>query len=548
MQLLQRVKTVLCYRPRVHYLVVVALLALYFCFISNASFWRHVRALAGNGMHEWPTLFLISLPFALFFLMYAIMLILCSNHYLLKPIASVLLLTCAMATYATYNYGIIIDGAMLTNILQTNQAEALSYLSVSSIVAFVLLGLVPCLILWRIRIIYPPFFKSWLERLLTLALSLALAALCIFPYYQQYSFIGRDNKNLNKEILPVSYVYSAGRLVHERFFAQETPYVSLGDNATVAAHHKPRLLFLVLGETARAANFSALGYHRPTNIYTDSENVINFRDVTSCATATAYSVPCMFSNLTRQHYTPKKVENREGLMDVLQKAGIQITWLDNDDGCKGVCDRVKSVQISPIDKEHCNGSTCRDEVFLRYAKELAQDIKQDTVIAFHLIGSHGPRYYERYPQHMRTFTPDCRRPDVENCSLEEVVNSYDNSIRYTDYVIFSLIEEVLEQHMDEVDPMLLYVSDHGESLGENGIFLHAAPYEIAPQEQIKVPLQLWLPKTTAQSLTLSKPCLIKKAERGGFSHDNLFHTVLGLMQVKTAEYRPALDITFSCND
>ena len=185
---------------------------------------------------------------------------------------------------------------------------------------------------------------------------------------------------------------------------------------------------------------------------------------------------------------------------------------------------------------------------MRYAKELAQDIKQDTVIAFHLIGSHGPRYYERYPQHMRTFTPDCRRPDVENCSLEEVVNSYDNSIRYTDYVIFSLIEEVLEQHMDEVDPMLLYVSDHGESLGENGIFLHAAPYEIAPQEQIKVPLQLWLPKTTAQSLTLSKPCLIKKADRGGFSHDNLFHTVLGLMQVKTAEYRPALDITFSCND
>ncbi|MBO8416114.1 MAG: sulfatase-like hydrolase/transferase, partial [Proteobacteria bacterium] len=390
----------------------------------------------------------------------------------------------------------------------------------------------------------PGFVRTQLWRLGALTGCLALASLCIFPFYQQYSFLGRDNKNMNKEILPVSYVYSAGRYALS-FFDEERPYVSLGEGAYAQKSERPRLLFLILGETARAANFSALGYPRPTNQYSEREHVISYSDVRSCGTATAYSVPCMFSNLKRENYSPKLVENREGVLDVIKKAGYNVLWLDNDDGCKAVCDRVNSVQISPANSTYCDGTFCYDGVFIDYAKRLTEKLKQDTVIAFHFIGSHGPRYYERYPEEYRVFTPDCRRPDVEKCSREEVINAYDNSILYTDHVIYELIE-VLESRMDKVDPMLLYISDHGESLGENGLYLHAAPYAVAPDEQTTIPLQLWLPDKTAEALQLNKQCLRDKALAGGYSHDNFFHSLLGLLQISAPEYEPGLDIFNVC--
>ncbi len=539
-------KAQLTRRPQVHYLAVIALLSAFFTLVSNAAFWRHVHTLVTNGAHEWPVLFLASVPLALFFLMFVILMILCSYKWLIKPVGCLLLISCAAATYATCSYGIIFDGNMITNIVETNPGEAAAYLSPVSIGVFIILGVLPSILLVRAKIYYPSFIKSWLERCGAATLSLGLAALCIFPFYQQYSFIGRDNKNMNREILPASYIYSASNYVFNKYFAKETPYVALGHGAVKEPNAKPRVLFLVLGETARAASYSAYGYDRPTNQFTDMEHLIAFQDMTSCGTATAYSVPCMFSNLTRETYKPKLAENREGILDVLQKAGYNVVWLDNDDGCKGVCDRVKSVQIAPVDKAHCDGTFCQDMVFLDYAKTLTENITQDTVIAFHFIGSHGPRYYERFPEKFAIFKPYCNRPDVENCSLEEVRNAYDNSIAYTDMVLYRLINDVLEQHLDKIDPMLLYVSDHGESLGENGIFLHAAPYDIAPKEQTHVPMQLWLPQVTAQALEVDKECLTRKASVGGFSHDNMFHTIMGLLEVKSSEYDPKLDVLASC--
>ena len=253
----------------------------------------------------------------------------------------------------------------------------------------------------------------------------------------------------------------------------------------------------------------------------------------------------MFSNLPREKYSPKRAQNREGILDVLKKAGFDITWVDNDSGCKGVCNRVKNIQIAPTDKIHCNGSTCRDEIMLNYAKSLSQNVTKDTVIAFHIIGSHGPRYYERYPEKFRKYTPDCNRPDVENCSLEEVRNAYDNTIAYTDYVIYELIN-ILETHMNTNDTMLLYISDHGESLGENNLYLHGTPYAIAPKEQTRIPMQLWIPDKSADSMRLNKKCIREKAKLLSFSHDNFFHSLMGLLQVRSAEYRKNLDIFSSC--
>ena len=455
-------------RP-VHYLLVVALITLFFTAISNMALWRHIFHIidTGSDSHENMRIFSWSIPVAIYFLMYAIFLILFSWRYVLKPVFVVLLLTCATATYAAWHYGIIFDSTMITNIVETNPAEATSYLSLSSILTFVVLGVLPSLLLLKIRIYYPRPVRSLLERLTAIAITLILALILIIPFYQQYVFLGRNNTTLQKEILPITYIFYTYRHVKDKYFTTPQPYVAMGNDATKqSTTDKPKLMFLVLGETARAQNFSANDYHRPTNQYTDQKHTIFF-DISSCGTYTAHSVPCMFSNLPREEYTEKRAENREGVLDVLRKAGVEITWLENNGGCKGVCDRVKNITIDPnSNKQFCNGDTCFDEIFLSHAAELSKNVTTDTLIAFHLIGSHGPRYYERYPEKFRIYTPDCNRPDVENCNTEELVNAYDNTITYTDYVLSKLIE-ILEEHMDTNDTMLLYVSDHGESLGEN---------------------------------------------------------------------------------
>jgi lipid A ethanolaminephosphotransferase len=105
---------------------------------------------------------------------------------------------------------------------------------------------------------------------------------------------------------------------------------------------KPPLLLLVLGETARSGNFSLNGYGRPTNPLLAKEDVASQRNAWSCGTSTAASLPCMFSNFGREAYDSRPA-NYEGLLDVLQRAGLAVLWIDNQSGCKGACDRMPNV-------------------------------------------------------------------------------------------------------------------------------------------------------------------------------------------------------------
>ncbi len=246
----------------------------------------------------------------------------------------------------------------------------------------------------------------------------------------------------------------------------------------------------------------------------------------------------MFSNLKRTDFDTKigaVGEVRDGILQVLKKGGVKVTWVENDGGCKGVCTGVDTIEIDPKkdDKKYCNGDTCYDEVMLSYADKLSQNVTEDSLVVFHIIGSHGPRYYERYPEKFRKYVPDCNRPDVENCSTKEVVNAYDNTIAYTDYVLYQLIE-ILESKMDTNDTMLLYVSDHGESLGEGNLHLHAAPYAFAPEYQTRVPMQVDL------------RCMANLAQNADLSHDHLFHTLMGMFQVRSHEYDQSHDLLAMC--
>jgi len=303
------------------------------------------------------------------------------------------------------------------------------------------------------------------------------------------------------------------------------------------------LTLLVVGETARAANFSLGGYARPTNPELAQRGVLYFSNVRSCGTATAMSVPCMFSDLPRAEFDIDMADRRDSVLDMLQRAGLAVSWLDNQSGCKGVCGRVPTEEARHYHPSSCV-SECLDEALLYALDARLTRVTRDSVLVMHQMGSHGPAYYKRVPPAFRRFTPECAREDVTACPRQHIINSYDNTILYTDHFLAALIG-VLQRNAARFDAAMLYASDHGESLGELGLYLHGFPYRFAPREQTRVPMILWATPQFYARESVSADCM-RAASRASHSHDNIFHTVLGVFDARSASYDPALDLFSAC--
>jgi lipid A ethanolaminephosphotransferase len=307
------------------------------------------------------------------------------------------------------------------------------------------------------------------------------------------------------------------------------------------------VLVLVLGETARAANFSLLGYARQTNPELARLDVVALSDVHSCGTSTEVSVPCMFSRDGRANYDEARIRQSEGVLQVLARAGYAVQWRDNQSGCKGVCAgtgidyRKLKADAAP---GLCRDGECYDEILVESLRADIAAVQRDTVIVLHMMGNHGPAYHRRYPPAFRRFQPDCQTAQLRDCSRAEVVNAYDNAILYTDHVLADIVR-TLDTASTRLDTAMLYVSDHGESLGEGGFYLHGLPYRIAPEVQTRVPMLLWLSPDFAASAAIDRSCLQAQAALPR-SHDNLFDSVLGALQVETVDYRAELDLFAAC--
>jgi len=324
----------------------------------------------------------------------------------------------------------------------------------------------------------------------------------------------------------------------------------VGVDARVApSTGKPRLLVLVLGETGRSGNFGINGYERDTTPELARAQVASFRNAWSCGTSTAASVPCMFSPLGREAYGARD-RDTENLMDVLQHAGLAVLWIDNQPGgCKGVCDRVPNVNTSALqDPVLCAGGECRDEILLagldeRIAALPAEKRSKGVVLVMHQMGSHGPAYAQRTPAAYKRFLPECTSSHLPDCDAASLRNAYDNTIAYTDHVLGSTIGWLRQR--GDYDGALLYVSDHGESLGENNLYLHGLPYALAPDVQKHIPWVTWLSPGFEHASGIAMGCLRGRAQER-ITHDHLFHSVLGLMQVGTTAYHRALDAYAGC--
>ncbi|MFM5315698.1 phosphoethanolamine transferase [Aeromonas veronii] len=523
------------------------LLVLFFTLVLNWPVFLHFYTVLSALTHV-KAGFAISIPLVLIAALNAVF-IPFTFRFVLKPFFTVLILTGSIVSYAMLKYGVIFDAGMIQNIVETNSGEAGAYLNGSVALWFLLTGLLPVLVLWSLRIRYPArWYQGLAWRAGALAISLLFIGGVASLYYQDYASVGRNNKSLAKEIVPANYVHGLYKYGRDVLFATPIPYQQLGTDARVVARgSKPTLMFLVVGETARSQNYSLNGYGKATNSFTAKEQgVVSFKDVRSCGTATAVSVPCMFSNLTRRGYDDQLASSRDGLLDVLQHAGVSVLWKENDGGCKGVCRNVPTIEILPKSYPAlCQGESCYDEVLLEGLDQQIAGMKGNKLVAFHLMGSHGPTYFRRYPASERAFMPDCPRSDIENCSNEELVNTYDNTIRYTDKVVGLLIDK-LKSLESQYDVGLVYLSDHGESLGAMGLYLHGTPYKFAPDDQTRVPLLTWFSPQLQADRQLDMGCLAAEASSQRFSHDNLFHSMLGIMDVQTSVYDNKLDLFKPC--
>jgi lipid A ethanolaminephosphotransferase len=160
------------------------------------------------------------------------------------------------------------------------------------------------------------------------------------------------------------------------------------------------------------------------------------------------------------------------------------------------------------------------------------------------MGSHGPAYFKRTPAAFKKFTPECADTSLSRCDRQQIVNAYDNTIVFTDHFLSQVIAWLKHQEKTST-PAMLYMSDHGESLGEKNIYLHGMPYNVAPPEQTQVPLITWLSPGFEQLSRVSTRCLQSQRDKP-LSHDHLFHSVLGLMAVKTTAYQRELDFFAPC--
>ncbi|MDT3319097.1 phosphoethanolamine--lipid A transferase [Shewanella sp. SP1S2-4] len=522
--------------------------ALFYVCIFNIPLFGIIK----KGIEKQPDvdpIFIATMPLFLAFAL-SFVFSLFTVKYLVKPFFIILTLLSSSVFFAAYQYNVVFDYGMIENTFQTNHAEALMYVNFASIINMLLTGILPAYLIYKADIQYQPFFKELLHKVLFMLTMLAGLAIIAFFYFQDYAAFGRNNDELKRYIVPTYFIGAASKYINVHYLQTPIEYQQLGldaKNVSANPNGKPNLLVLVVGETARSMNYQYYGYDKPTNAHTQDQGLIVFKDTSSCGTATAVSLPCMFSRMGREDYDSRRAYAQDTAVDVLNHGGIKVQWFDNDSGCKGVCDQVENITIDlNSDPELCTGQYCFDQVLLNKLDEtLATAERKDTVIVLHVIGSHGPTYFLRYPPEHRKFTPDCQRSDIQNCSQDELINTYDNTILYTDYIISEVVKK-LQNQQDKFDPAMLYLSDHGESLGEKGMYLHGAPYSIAPIEQTSIPMLAWVSEDFSKDNHLDMACLAEHAAKGGFSHDNLFDSLLGLMNVKTEVYQPKLDIFASC--
>ncbi len=544
-------------------------LALWFTVCANIAFFvqaTQVYSLAHHG------LFVVSLAVLLFAVILLFLVGTCwgrAGFY----VAGLWLLSSALAAYFMDSYQVVIDKSMLENALLTHASEVRDLLSVRLGLYLAVLFVLPWTLLWgwqkrRARLgmyrMQKPgrplagyLRRCWQEckhKMLLSLLALGLIVLAIAPQTHAYASFFREHKLLRLYSNPITPVYGAVRLTLTKLnYGLPQPRQALDAQALRSPTRRaPRFMVVVVGETARADHFGLNGYARNTTPQLAHKDVVSMRHVTSCGTSTAESLPCMFSHLGQAHYSVEEAQAWDNALDVLAKSGVRVLWRDNNQDSKGVAEgrayiRYEDYRTAPPNTV-CDPE-CRDRGMLHGLHDWmqanahdAQGQPEDVLIVLHQMGSHGPAYYKRYSSEHAVFEPECRSNMLERCSHAELINAFDNTIVATDDFLARTLDWLQQQQQRMpayAKAALIYVSDHGESLGENGVYLHGLPKMLAPKAQTAVPMLLWTSDAAQQSQWR------QHWQDRPVTHDVLFHSVLGYFTVQLARpgiYQASLDL------
>lgn len=531
--------------------LLVLISALVFTALYNAPFYQAIYRYLGPDQ----PLLIAKLVFLLFLI----------NHFLaslfsfrltLKPVLVFLLLAGSLSSYFMSQYGILIDRSMLQNAVETDINEVLGLLSWNMVTHMILYFVLPLFLLSRVRLRWSSGWRSLAYWGLPLAADLALVLGLALSSYDEMASTFRNHRDLKSLAVPVNSVAAMGSLASRTLkeYRSDREFVHIGTDAQVVPAisnpDKPNLVIFVLGETARGDHFALNGYPRDTTPELShlhrqpGEHLVNFSQTSSCGTATALSVPCMFTRQPREHYDEALAKNSDNFLDIMTRAGISTLWIENNSGCKGMCDRITTLKAR--DPDLCQGRHCSDLALLSVARQHLEKPHDsgDRFIVLHQLGSHGPEYYKRSLPEQKHFHPECESNELQRCERDAIVNAYDNTIRATDQMLAATVR-LLKSLADRYHTAMVYISDHGESLGENGLYLHGMPYFMAPAAQTHVPMVMWFSQGFVQTNRMDIGCLHKAAQQP-HSHDNLFTSMLSLMNVRTDAIQTELDIFDGC--
>jgi len=471
-----------------------------------------------------------------------------------KILASVLIILGGFSAYFVNSLGVVITPDQIQNMLQTDAREVRDLWSMRLVIWTLGFVIFPLGIVWMLQIQPVSLGRKILQKGLSSLVSLGLILGLMFCFYIDYAAIFREHRDLKGMLSPQNSIASTLSYYKKKAPKANLPLVAFGEDAHLLQQAQmqdhPKLMVLVVGETARAESFALNGYARNTNPELSKLAVINFSQVSSCGTATAVSVPCMFSGMSRETYDEQLASHREGLLDIAQRAGYQVTWIDNNSGCKGACDRVQKYQIpAQLKQKWCDAAgECFDEILVDslkdYLAHLDKNNPKPQLIVLHQMGSHGPAYFKRSKTPYQPFQPTCNSNAIQGCSTEELKNSYDNSIVYTDHVLAQIVETLKQQTQYQTG--FWYLSDHGESTGEHGLYLHGAPYSMAPTQQTHVPMLMWFSDAWKQQNTQQVSCLKGQTEQAR-SQDHLFPSLLSLLDIKTQVTEAKNDMLAQCS-
>lgn len=426
-----------------------------------------------------------------------------------KLIVSFLFICNSIGLYFINTYNVLLDDSMMGNFWNTQYSEASGFFSWSMVLYIIVLGLLPTLYICSVKL-KNSGFKHFFA---TLGFTLGSILLVVGGNTQNFTWIDKNAPIIGSLLLPWSYVANSIRW-HNQQKKANAKEILLPD-ATLADNSK-KAVVLVIGESARRDHFSLYGYPRNTNPLLATIPHLTALQARSNATYTTAGVKAILDS-------QESDDLYEILPNYLYRTGVDVTWRSTNWGEPPL--HIEKIYTATALQQNCEPYCHYDHILLPQLKETIENSTSNKVlIVLHTSTSHGPQYNTKYPAEFETFTPVCSSVELAHCTQQELINAYDNTIVYTDYLLHNIIEQL--QLVTDFETTLLFVSDHGESLGENGLYMHGVPMAFAPKEQYEIPFLVW---------TSSADRKIKNVQE--IDQHYVFHSVLKFLDVQSPVYK-----------